>query len=254
MTEVEQPDVGSTPTPMEEPTISVAESLDLDQPPTQNCEPEKVCLFERIKRFWHDARYSQKTPHEFLYGIILFKHKIVKGTRDQYVSPKKERKALAEGGEMFDSYSLESLSPEEQAEKLAGLEGENLAAKERERRGLSIDKVGGKEALAIICASGAAPTKKEAQEILSKSSWTDSELQSKLTSTYHPEDTPRYLVQGLRGMSNKGSLTISRSRLMAYLMTGDEALTQEEATKFIEFVGQKDMYDLEELINKIIPE
>merc|ERR1712076_236021 len=133
----------------------------------------------------------------------------------------------------------------QQARK-AELAQHDIAAEERKRRGLTSGSVTGAQVLAILCSSGAAPTIRETKLILSKENWTDEELKAKLLETFHPEDTPRYLLQGIRG-----SVEVTRSRLMAYLMTGNEGLTQEEANKFIQTIGESEKYNLEEIMNKI---
>jgi len=215
-----------------------------------NCdESERPCLIEMIKQFWNEAREGPEPSTKLLYGLILFKHKILQGTRAGAMEP--GTTSFHSIGSNFEQYSLENVSPEEQEARKAELASHNAAGEERERRGLASGTVTGAQALAILCSSGAAPTISETKLILSKENWTDEELKAKLLETCHPEDTPRYLLQGLRGLSNKGSVEVTKSRLMAYLMTGDEGLTQEEAQNFIRTIGDSDKYNLEEIMNKI---
>jgi len=214
-----------------------------------NCEEsERPCLIEIIKQFWNEARTGPEPSTKLLYGLILFKHKILEGTRMDLGTSKQSLSSL---GSNFEQYSLENVSPEQQQARKAELAQHDIAADERKRRGLTSGSVTGAQALAILCSSGAAPTVRETKLILSKENWTDEELKAKLLETFHPEDTPRYLLQGIRGFSNKGSVEVTRSRLMAYLMTGNEGLTQEEANKFIQTIGEAEKYNLEEIMNKI---
>lgn len=212
-------------------------------------ESERPCLIEIIKQFWNEAREGPEPSTKLLYGLILFKHKILQGTR--VGAMELGTASFHTEGSNFEQFSLENISPEELETRRAELAAHNAAAEERERRGLTSGTVTGAQALAILCSSGAAPTTGEAKLILSKENWTDEELKAKLLETCHPEDTPRYLLQGLRGLSNKGSVEVTKSRLMAYLMTGAEGLTQEEAQKFIQTIGDADKYNLEQIMNKI---
>jgi len=233
--------------------IGLPENLDMtadNESCGTNCEEsERPCLMEMIKQFWNEAREGPEPSTKLLYGLILFKHKILQGTRAGPMEP--GTTSYHSIGSNFEQYSLENVSPEEQEARKAELASHNAAAEERERRGLASGSVTGAQALAILCSSGAAPTTGETKLILSKENWTDEELKAKLLETCHPEDTPRYLLQGLRGLSNKGSVEVTKSRLMAYLMTGDEGLTQEEAQNFIRIMGDTDKYNLEEIMNKI---